>query len=239
MAVLERFREAVVRRRQGEPLAYVIGEMGFRMVDLKVDRRVLIPRPETEGLVERVLSWAASRRGPEDRWGRAADIGTGCGCIALSLAIEGRFDAVVATDVSHEALDVARENVARVGPPVAVELRPGNLLEPLGGEMFDVVVSNPTYVTEEELAGLDPGVRDFEPCTALVSGPDGMAHTRLLLEGAGARLVPGGLLALEVDSMRAEAVLRLAVATGWQEVRLEHDLFSSPRYLLATRRTGR
>ena len=233
-----RFREALARRASGEPLPYVVGVTGFRKLDLKVDRRALIPRPETEGLVDWVLAWGNRRTSAEAaRWGVAVDVGTGTGCIALCLAVEGNFERVVATDNSIQALELAGENVSSIAPETPVELRSGSLLEPLGGLVADVIVSNPPYVTAAEHAGLDAGVRDFEPRDALVSGLDGMNHTRALLEGARSRLVSGGLVAIEVDSNRAGAVLELADQLGWSNARVEADLFGRPRFFLATKET--
>ncbi len=225
----EPFRSAVERRAAGEPFAYAVGMVGFRYLDVAVDGRVLIPRPETEGLVERVLDWA-SRAG---RVGSVADVGTGSGCIALALATEGGFARVVATDESADALAVAAANGERIRPRTPVEWRRGPFLEPLGEEVFDAVVANPPYVSEAEFAALDCGVRDFEPRGALVSGEDGMAHIRTLLTGAAARLTSGGLLALEIDARRADAALQLAETAGWRAARIESDLFGRPRYLLA------
>lgn len=214
-----------------EPRAYAEGVAGFRLLELLVDRRVLIPRPETEGLVEHVLAWSRAQWGSGE-WGTVLDLGTGSGCIALSLAAEGRFARIVATDVSPEALEVARLNAARVGSDPEPEFRLGPLFEPVAGERFDVIVSNPPYIAEPEYAELDPSVRDFEPREALLSGPDGLAHTRAILERAGDHLLPGGLLALEVDSRRADQSADIARAS-WQEVRVERDVFDRPRYLLA------
>lgn len=225
----EPFQAAVQRRVAGAPLAYATGTAGFRYLDLLVDGRVLIPRPETEGLVQRVLDWA-SRGG---RAGAVADIGTGSGCIALALATEGSFARVVATDDSDDALAVAVANGKRICPGTPVEWRQGPFLEPLGAAVFDAVVSNPPYVSETEFVALDSGVRDFEPREALVSGEEGMHHIRTLLGGAAARLTPGGLLALEIDARRADAALRLAEAAGWCAPSLEADLFGRSRYLLA------
>lgn len=225
----EAFQSAVARRASGEPFAYAVGTAGFRHLDIAVDGRVLIPRPETEGLVERVLDWAA-RAG---RVGAVADIGTGSGCIALALATEGVFARVVATDVSVDALAVAAANGERIRPETPVEWRRGPFLVPLGAEVFDAVVANPPYVTETEFAALEPGVREFEPREALVSGEDGMAHIRTLVTEAAARMTPGGLLAIEVDSRRAGLALELARRAGWSDARLEADLFGRPRYLLA------
>lgn len=228
--LLGRFRGAIERRLTGEPLPYVVGMAGFRTLELEVDSRVLIPRPETEGLVEHVLDWA--RR--HSRWGVVADIGTGSGCIALALAVEGCFTRVVATDASAAALAVAQRNVERISPPTPVLLREGVLWEPLEGERCDVIVSNPPYVSEAEFDELEPGVRLFEPRQALVSQEGGMENIRQLLAGAGDYLVPLGLLALEVDSERAEDTRALATEQGWSRVCVEQDLFERPRYLLAT-----
>lgn len=225
-----RYREAVERRVGGEPAAYATGTAGFRWLELKIDPRVLIPRPETEGLVEHVLAWAGTRDAAA-----VLDVGTGSGCIALSLATEGGFRRIVATDASTAALEMARENAARLAPRVPVEFRRGDLLEPVAGETFDAIVSNPPYVTAEEFEALDDGVRLFEPREALVSPEGGLRHSRRLLEGAAPLLAPGGLLALEVDSTRAEATLRLAREAGWRGARLESDLFGRLRYLLATK----
>ena len=227
----------VSRIAAGEPLAYVTGLQGFRSLVLSVDRRVLIPRPETEGLVDLVLDWVASR--PDARRGAAADIGTGSGCLALSLAAEGTFSRIVATDASDDALAVARHNGAQVEPgSTPVGWRAGSLAAPLRGERFHVVVSNPPYVTEVEWERLEPGVRDFEPRTALVSDEDGMAHIRQLLTEVSGVLVPGGLLALEIDARRADVALQLAARGPWQQPVVLDDVFGRPRYLLATTREG-
>ena len=223
-----RFREAVRRREHGVPFAYAAGRATFRNLTLTVDSRALIPRPETEGLVEVVLRWANSESG-----GLAADVGTGSGCIALSLAVEGRFDRIVATDRSAAAAALARENVARVRPDVPVQVRVGDLLLPLAGERCRVIVANPPYLTEAEWAELDPAVREFEPRLALESGPDGLDATRALLHGARNVLEPGGVLALEIDERRAAAVRALAAADGWHRVDIREDLTGRPRYALA------
>jgi len=236
--VARRFREAVERRARGVPFAYAVRSVGFRTLELQIDSRALIPRPETEGLVERVLDWArgaGEREEGRGRGGVAADIGTGCGCIALSLAVEGEFDRVIAVERSAAAAALARENVERARPPVPVEVREGDLLAPLGGgARLRAIVSNPPYLTDAEYASLEPGVRLFEPREALVGGGDGLAVTRALLAGARGLLEPGrGLIALEIDERRAAETAALARAHGWSQVVVREDLFGRPRFLLA------
>lgn len=231
--IVARYEHAMQELARGAPFAYAVGRAAFRTLDLTIDRRALIPRPETEGLVDLVL---AGLRYPVPRsGGLAADIGTGCGCIALSLAVEGAFDRVIAVERSPEAAALARENVSLVKPHTPVEVREGDLLAPLrlGGERFRVIVANPPYLTEAEYEALDPAVRLFEPRLALVSGADGLDATRALISGAGALLEPGGMLALEIDERRGDAVVAVAQETGWAHIEIREDLFGRPRYALA------
>lgn len=224
-AAAERFQDAVRRRSCGEPLPHVTGWSGFRRLSLHSDRRALIPRPETEGLVDLVLERV--------RTGRVADLGTGTGCLALSLALEGSFDQVVGVDCSAAALELAGLNRKQVGADVS--LVQGDLCAPLKKGTFDALVSNPPYLTAAEYAGLDGSVRDWEPAMALVSGEDGMqATTQLLVEGLEV-LRPGGWLALEVDCSRAALAARRASELGWNDVSVHVDLFGRERYLLAQR----
>jgi len=230
-AELERFRAFVRRRLRHEPVQYIVGEAAFRQLRLRVDRRVLIPRPETEVLVGEVLRWAAARSGPL----RALDLGTGSGAIALSLLAEGGFARVVATDVSAEALAVAAANAAATGLAERVELRQGELWEAVGDrDRFDVVVSNPPYVALTEAAALPPDVRDWEPGSALFGGDDGLAVIRAIVGGAAARLVPGGLLALEIGETQSSAVRALIEAEGgaWGAARVIRDLAARDRVVL-------
>lgn len=214
---------AVGRRAAGEPLAYVTGWTGFRRLTLATDARALIPRPETEGLVELALARVQQ--------GTAADIGTGTGAIALSLADEGDFESVVGVDISPDALDLARSNGAHLG--LSVEWLAGDLVAPLAGRQLDLVVSNPPYLTDAEYAALGPSVRDFEPRLALPSGPDGLTAIRRLLDEGRAVTAPGGWMLLEVDSRRAAATAALAEGFGWRDVSVLDDLFGRARYLLA------
>jgi release factor glutamine methyltransferase len=219
------FLAAVDRRAAGEPLAHVTGRADFRTLTLRSDTRGLIPRPETEGLVDLLL--------PRVRGGRAADIGTGSGCLALSLALEGEFSQVVGVDQSAEALALARENRRLTGGAVA--LVRGDLCGPLRGAAFDALVSNPPYLTIGEYAVLDRSVRDWEPRSALESGRDGLEATTRLLDEARTVLRPGGWLAMEVDAGRAAESARRAGALGWTDVAIHADLFGRERYLLARR----
>ncbi len=219
----ERFLAAVSRRAAGEPFAHVVGQAGFRHLDLLSDRRALIPRPETEGLVELALGCT--------RHGIAADIGTGTGAIALALATEGAYDRVIGTDLSADALALARQNGIRTG--VTIDWREGDLLAPLAGEHLDLLVSNPPYLTDAELAALDPAVAAWEPHLALASGPDGLTATRRLLEDGRAVLVTGGWLVLELDCHRAPLVAALAESLGWRGVRIHDDLFGRARFAVA------
>jgi release factor glutamine methyltransferase len=226
--LVAKYQDALLQLKRGVPFAYAVGTAGFRNLDLKIDRRALIPRPETEGLIDRVLAKCST--------GLVADVGTGSGCIALSLAVEGDFEKVVAVEQSPGAAALARENVARIRPATPVEVREGNLLGPLvdKGERYRAVVSNPPYLTAREYDELDPSVRAFEPRDALVSGLDGLDATRALFAEAAALLEPGGLLALEIDERRAETVRSVGHDCGWH-VDIHADLFGCPRYALSIR----
>ncbi len=228
-ATESRYELAVIRRSAGEPLAHVTGKVGFRRLDLISDARALIPRPETEGLVDLLLQRL--------RTGRAVDVGTGSGCIALSLLQEGSFQEVVALDRSSAALALAKLNCESTG--LRANLVQGDMCEPLREGAFDALVSNPPYLTEAEYRELDPSVGNWEPGLALVSGPDGMSATMRLLDEGRRVLSPGGWVALEVDCTRAAATAAQASALGWQDVSVHLDLFGRERYLLARRSNTR
>lgn len=237
-AEVDRFRELVRRRLRREPLQYILGEAHFRELVLKVDRRVLIPRPETEVLVGAVLDWVRDRAGSGEMGPdgpSALDIGTGSGAIILSLAKEGPFERLVATDISADSLEVARENAERTGLASRVEFREGALWEPLAeGEKFDVVVSNPPYIAESERAELEPEVEAWEPAGALFAGENGLAVLDELIAGAPAHLDPGGLLALEIGADQWDSVReRIAAAGRYGEPRLVRDLAGRDRVVLA------
>jgi release factor glutamine methyltransferase len=241
------YREAVRRRARREPLQYITGEAAFRELVLRVDPRVLIPRPETEVLVGEVLDWArGAGGGTTAARGTAAggdlsalDVGTGSGAIALSLLREGPFGRVVATDVSADALEVAASNAAALGLAARLELRAGSVWSAVGEvERFHVIVANPPYVRESERATLMPEVRDHEPGGALFSGPDGLEVVREIVAGARAHLRPGGLLALEVGAGQASTVAGLVSAAGLESPRVVVDLAGRERVVLAVRDRG-
>ena len=231
-ALWQQAERAAARRARGAPFAYAVGRAAFRHLTLDVDERVLIPRQETELLVEQVL--AAAGEG-----GVVVDVGTGSGAIALALATEGSYDRVIATDVSLDALAVARRNAATLAAALRapVEFRHGSLLAPVRDVRARAVVSNPPYITFDEAATLPRAVRDWEPALALLSGAEGMAATAGIVRDAAAVLEPGGLLALEVDARRAGLVAeRLLSDARYADVRVRLDLTGRERFVLAIRR---
>lgn len=224
------FGEMVRRRLRREPVAYIVGRKGFRHIELAVDRRVLIPRPETELLVELAL---------ELKPGLVLDIGTGSGAIALAVADELPECEVVATDTSPRALEVARANAARLGLSDRVELVEGTL--PPGAGDFDLIVANLPYVAERDWAGLEPEVTKWEPREALLAGPDGLDAIRALLAADSVRCLfrsgrqeanGGGVLALEVGEGQAEAVADLMRGAGLGAIKTRSDLAGIPRVVV-------
>jgi len=225
---------AARRLARGMPFQYAVGRAAFRGLTLEVDERVLIPRPETEMLVELVLELTRDARG-----GTAIDVGTGSGAIALALAQEGTFDRVIGTDISTDALTVARCNAAALAGRLhaPVEFRHGSLLGPVAGERARAIVSNPPYIAFEEAAALPNAVRDWEPALALLSADNGLAVTRRLVRESAARLAEGGVLALEVDARRAALVAEMVSAeAGFTHVSVRLDLAGRERYVIARRR---
>jgi release factor glutamine methyltransferase len=220
---------AAGKRAMGMPFAYAVRRAAFRHLTLVVDERVLIPRQETEHLVDLVLERKSG--------GVAADVGTGSGAIALALASEGHFDRIIATDVALGSLAVARENLSAIAHGASrVEFRSGDLLLPLAGERLDVLVSNPPYIAYDEAHELPASVRDWEPSQALFSGSQGLTATRRIIEGAPALLCSGGLMALEVDCRRALQVTELVASSGaFRAIERHQDHAGRDRIVLATR----
>ncbi len=223
---------AAMKRASGAPLPYAVGRASFRHLTLQVDERVLIPRVETELLVERVLERATATT-------RAiADIGTGSGAIALSLAFEGEFARVFATDISLDAIDVAAANAQSLAKSLKspIHFRHGSLLAPLAGAKLDAIVCNPPYVSFAEIADLPADVRDWEPAIALLCPQDGLSVTRSLVGQAPRVLSSGGFLALEVDARRAGTVAEMIAVDGrYAEIEVLLDLMGRERFVFARR----
>lgn len=213
-AAAARFGQSIARRLAGEPVAYLTGTKAFHGLSLHVDARVLDPRPDTETLVD----WALEHI-PVDRSVRVLDLGTGSSAIALAIAAARPHAEVWATDVSNQALDLARANAARLGLPL--RLRQGDWLAPVAGEHFDLITSNPPYIAEG-----DPHLQAlaYEPRSALASGPDGLDDLRAICANAPAHLRPGGWLLLEHGHDQAGAVRTLLQQAGFAEIQSRRDL---------------
>ncbi|WP_421621897.1 peptide chain release factor N(5)-glutamine methyltransferase [Alkalilimnicola ehrlichii] len=220
---LARFRQLLARRLAGEPVAHLTGRRGFWSLELKVTAETLIPRPETELLVE-----AALARVDGDRQLRVADLGTGTGAIALALADECPAWRVTAVEASAGALVVARENARRLGLADRVQVVAGSWFGPLAGERFDLVVSNPPYVGVHE-PELDEGDVRFEPRSALAAGRDGLGDLRRIVGEAPGHLVAGGWLMVEHGFQQGEAVRRLFLEAGFGGVETLRDLAGHER----------
>lgn len=226
------FDQMVERRLRGEPLQYVLGEWSFRRLDLMVDRRVLIPRPETEVVVEVAL-------GEIDRLDVAdplvVDLGTGSGAIAFSVAVERPRARVWASDVSADALDVARANLVGVGAPAArVTLAEGSWFDALSRSLqgaLHLIVSNPPYVAASD--ELPPVVKDWEPPGALVPGPTGLEAIEVIVAEAPAWLARPGVLVVEIGATQGDEALALVEAAGFTESHVAPDLWGRPRALVA------
>ena len=227
--------QLTARRAAGEPLQYVLGRWGFRRLDLWVDPRALIPRPETEVVAGLAIAAAGRVAADEGRDVRVVDLGTGTGAIGLSVADEVPRSQVVVTDADAGALDVARANLAGLGRPATrVEVRQGSwfaALDPQDRGSFDVVVSNPPYVAEDE--ELPPVVADWEPASALRSGADGTDALAELIAEAPSWLTVGGVLVLELAPQQAVWARDAARAAGFGDVAIERDLAGRDRALVA------
>lgn len=220
----------IARRASREPLAYIIGERYFYGLPFAVTPAVLIPRPETEFLVEEALRHLSGLS-----QGRVADIGTGSGCIAVAIAAHAPDGLVWATDISEAALSVARGNAIRNGMAARITFALGDLLAPIAGEApFNVIVSNPPYIAPQEIEQLAPEVRDWEPKVALGEHPDALHFYRRLAVEALPLLVPGGLLAVEVGQGQAEIVMDLWKSVGLKNVHTIDDYAGIPRVVSST-----
>jgi release factor glutamine methyltransferase len=227
------FTSWVERRRRGEPVAYITGEKEFWSFFFEVNRDVLIPRPETECLIEEVLKYYGREAGPL----RIIDIGTGCGAIGVVLAAEIPAALVTATDISRGALAVARRNADRYGVAGRMEFLEGHLFAPVVGE-FDIIVSNPPYIPDDLYPLLPEGIRAFEPREALIAGPDGAAFYReIIREGAG-RLKPGGRIFLEIGEGQKGLVEALFREEGlYDSIRFSADYRGMDRVAMARKKS--
>ena len=217
-----RYYELLERRYNGEPIQYITGETEFYGLPFWVTPDVLIPRPETEHLVEKVIELAAQFKSP-----RIVDIGSGAGAIAVALAhklVNVQFTAI---DLSADALTIAQENAKRNS--ANIRFLEGDLLAPVADEQFEIIVSNPPYVPESDRPTLSVEVRDHEPALALFAGPDGLDIYRRLIPQAFAHLVPGGYLALEIGYGQSPAIETLLTDSGFQNIELIPDLQGIPR----------
>ena len=226
------FDRMLDRRLAGEPLQYVLGRWAFRTLDLAVDARVLIPRPETEGVVDLALAELA---GIDDRDAWVADLGTGSGCIGLSIVAENPRTRVISTDSSEAAVAAARANAAGLGRPSRrIEIRAGDWFDALPPERrgsFDLIISNPPYVADDE--DLPAVVGEWEPHEALFAGPTGLEDAFVLVDGAREWLRPGGALVLELGETQLAAAAERATEAGLVDVSVHHDLAGRERALVA------
>jgi release factor glutamine methyltransferase len=226
--MLEAMRRAMARLVKGEPLQYVLGEWDFRTLTLKCDRRALIPRPETEELVERVLKHLKARGDASAPL--VVDVGTGTGCITLSLAKESANGIFLGTDISPEAVALARENAELCGLSSKAKFAVADGLDDFDPESVDVIVSNPPYVTTAECDALDPRVKDFEPRTALDGGVSGLDFYERYISDAVAVLKPGGAVFFEIGESQGDAVRRLLTEWGFNGIKIEKDMSGHDRF---------
>ena len=221
-------RALLERRAAREPVAYILGSWGFRGLTLAVDRRVLVPRPETEQLVDLCLDLMGGAEAAS-----VLDVGTGSGAIALALKAERPGWAVAGSDASTGALAVAAANGEALG--LEVEWLAGDLLEPAAGRTFDLIVSNPPYIAQAEIDALEPEVRDWEPRAALVAGSAGTEVLERLAAGAPAVLAAGGRLAVECGAGQAGVVAGVMGSAGWSGVEVRSDFAGVERFVCGER----
>jgi release factor glutamine methyltransferase len=226
----ERFRSYVARREAREPLQYIRGTQEFWGLEFEVSAGVLIPRPETEIIVEKAVEMLRGRENAT-----ICEIGVGSGCISVSILKELASARVVGLDVSEKALETSRRNALKHGVSERLKLRISDVFESAGGERFDAVVSNPPYIPASDIAGLEPEVREFEPAGALTDGGDGLSVIRRVAAGSAAALRPAGFLLMEIGYGQAESVAGLFGGGAWRSFELLADLQGIPRTVLARR----
>jgi release factor glutamine methyltransferase len=219
----DRYEAFVTRRALGEPVAYILGEKEFWSLPLAVGPGVLVPRPETELVVERALAHF-----PADATFAALDLAAGSGAIALAVASERPHGRITATDLSTAAIETTRANAARLGLAGRVEAVQGSWFEPVAGHRFDLIVSNPPYIAADD-PRVEPGVRRFEPPQALFSGPTGLEALQAIIAGAPRHLAPGGWLVVEHGDTQGDAARQLFTRAGFESVQTIRDLAGRER----------
>lgn len=224
------FDEAVHRRENHEPVQYITGRTEFYGLEFTVSPAVLIPRPETEILVENAVNALRGKTAP-----RFCEIGVGSGCISVSMLCELPNAAAIAGDLSRDALEIARRNAERHNVLDRLDLRLSDVFDSVAEDAFDAVVSNPPYISLDEVAELDSEVRDFEPKMALTDGADGLGVIRRIIEDSYHKLAAGGVLFMEIGHCQSESVRTLLSPEKWFDVRFFTDLQSIPRVLRAFR----
>jgi release factor glutamine methyltransferase len=225
---LARLQDLAARRLTGEPVARILGHKEFYGLDFNLNTATLVPRPETELLVDLAMRALQDREAPQ-----FVDLGTGTGCVAIAILRNEPRAAGIATDLSDEALTAARGNAAAIGVTNRLELREGNWYGALhDGELFDLIVSNPPYVESEIIEELMPDVRDFDPALALDGGPDGLHAYRAIAKGAARWLKPGGTLMVEIGSEQGLEVGALFAALGLTQVEIKKDLAGLDRVVI-------
>jgi release factor glutamine methyltransferase len=230
-AELQTYRELIKRRRRREPIAYILGKREFFGHEFRVDPRVLVPRPDTECLVEVALELTRA----QDMYGRALDLCTGSGAVAVAFARARPTWKVTASDVDSAALDVARDNALRLGA-FNVTLRSGDLFAALlPGETFDLITANPPYIPKGDIAGLEADVRDFEPRLALDGGPSGLDLLERVVDGSRARLEPGGALVVEIGCDQTASVEAAFDRAGYSGVDVRRDYAGRDRVVCGRR----
>jgi len=229
---LARARSLVARRRRREPIAYLTGRREFYGHEFRVDRRVLIPRPDTETLVETALARTRDR----SLHGHMLDLCTGSGNVAIAFAKERPTWQVCGGDISDDALTVARGNALRLGAVWSVAFRQGDLFDAAEPEPYDLVTANPPYVSEREMLEVAPDIREHEPRLALEGGPDGLDVVRRIAAQCSAHLVASGVLAMEIGCEQGDATRELLEHEGFVDVRVDRDLGGRPRVVSGVRR---
>ena len=225
---LSKFREYVKKRAQHVPIAYIIGEREFMGLPFKVTKDTLIPRPDTEILVENVLNNV-----DKDKEIEIVDIGTGSGAIILSLLVNLPNAQGKTVDISSKAIEVAKENAVNLQVNDRCEFFVGDLFAPLNGNKFDLIVSNPPYIPQKDIATLEDDVKEYEPVSALTDGGDGLSYYRRLLSEGKAYIKENGFIALEIGIYQSEDVKQIAMDNGWKNIKIIKDYAGIDRVVLA------